>query len=373
MTEGVECLCPRCGYEHTTSEVKERIVSAKREESARHTPKRAPPKPAFGHPASPYVDPFSSASGKMGKGSSAKAAVLYGVAIALGIAIILLLAVRISRFVSSPRKSSGPLVTKSDSKPVRKAPLGVPSATKPVPSERPAPSTTVSYVQMPLSVHEPLPQEKTTPRWEHPKNWYERECANAEKMLENFQSGGYRMTDRSVSASSVRGRIAAVRRCVSQNDPAGTQLAYENLLSDVKRYSAHCVWTKGLRHPKYAHIFSGQNPGVWEIEKGYQLVNPGTTDWTVRKIPVEVVCGRCRGNRYISERGRCPTCNGKKVFTVESVYPALGRSFPSRGRGGRTLPRPPSIKTPCWNCGGTGSVPVQRECPRCKGRGTELR
>lgn len=341
MTEGVECLCPRCGYEHTTSEVRERIASAKREESAKHTPKRAPPKSAVWRPASPYVDPFSSAAGKVDKGSSVKAAVLYGAAIVLGIVIIALLVARISQWVSSSGEQSSPSGARTGPGTSRK-------------SSRVSP---------------PAPSDQ----WVHPKNWYELECANAEKLMEKFQSGGYRMTDWSVSARSVRDGIAAVRRCISQNDPAGAQSAYENLMRDVKGYSAHCVWTKGLRHPKYAHIFSGQNPDVWEIEKGYQLVNPGTTDWTVRKVPVEVVCGRCRGNRYISESGICPICNGRKVFTVETVYPALGRSLPSRGRGGRSLQRTPSIKAPCWNCGGTGSVPVQKECPKCKGRGTEFR
>lgn len=355
MTEGVECLCPRCGYEHTTSEVRERIASAKREESAKHTPKRAPPKSAVLRPASPYVDPFSSASAKVEKGSSVKAAALYGVAIVLGIAIVSLLVARISQFVSLRRAHSSSKVARMGLGPVREQSRVSPPAPKPV-----LPRQTT-----------PIAQEKPADQWAQPKNWYERECANAEKLMEKFQSGGYRMTDRSVSASSVRDGIAAVRRCISQNDPAGAQSAYENLLRDVKSYSAHSVWTKGLRHPKYAHIFSGENPGVWEVEKGYQLVNPGTSDWTVRKVPVEGICGRCRGNRYISESGRCPICNGRKVFTVESVYPALGRT--SRGRGGRALPRPPSIKAPCWNCGGTGSVPVQRECPKCKGRGTEFR
>ena len=381
MTEGAECLCPRCGYEHTTFEVSERIAAAKVEEAKKKKPRKAPPKSASWRappplmrargaavpssslsarrPASPYVDPFSSTSGKLEKGSAAKAAVLYGAAIVLGIAIISLLATRITKFVSSHRGRTAPrgALTELGTAREREQPRDSPSVSKPVLPVQPAPIT----------------QEKPVEQWAKPKDWFEGECANAEKLVEKFQSGGYRMTGGSASAGSVRDRIAAVRRCIRQNDPAGAQLAYESLLRDVKSYAESCVWTKGLRHPKYAHILSGQNPDVWEVESGYQLVNPGTADWTVRKVPVEVVCGRCRGNKYISESARCTICNGRKVFTVDPVHHARGRNPPSRARGGRLPPRPPSINVPCWNCGGTGSVSVQKECPKCKGRGTEFR
>lgn len=383
MTEGVECPCPRCGYEHTTFEVSERIAAAKIEE-AKKTPRKkvlpksaslrtpsslmhprgvtfSPSSPFARRPASPYVDPFSSTSGKMKKGSSAKAAVLYGAAVVLGIAVVSLLATRIFQFASSRGEHSSPKRVRPEPgtkrEPAQMPPRVSPPVGKPVLPRQTAPIT----------------REPPVEQWTQPKDWYERECANVEKVLERFQSGGYRMTGGSVSAGTVRDRVAAVRRCVRQNDPAGAQLAHENLLRDFNNYSEHCVWTKGLRHPKYAHIFSGQNPDVWEIEKGYQLVNPGTADWTVRKVPVEVVCGRCRGKRYISESGSCPICKGRKVFPVETAYSVQGQNFHPRVRGGRPPRRPLSIKAPCWNCGGKGSVPMQKECPKCKGRGTEFR
>ena len=386
MTEGVECPCPRCGYEHTASEVSERIASAKREEAAKHTPKRTPPKPASGHvasplmrargvtvspsslsarrPASPYVDPFSSTSGKVEKGSSAKAVVLYGAAGVLGIAIITLLAMRISRFVSSPRQSTGSLMTSADSKPVRETHPGAPSATKPVPSERPAPTTPAPRVR------EPSPQERTPPRWEHPKNWYESECVNAEKLVEKFQFGGYKMTGGSASARSVKRLVAELRRCVARDNPRDAEKVHAKLMNDVREYSAHCVWTKGLRHPKFAHILSGQNVGEWMVEEGYALANPGTADWTVKKVPVAVVCRKCRGSRFQVVSVKCPVCQGRKVLATGGG--AQRHRPPMRGRVPRLIP-PPVMSIQCFRCGGTGSVQQQQQCSRCQGTGTEFK
>ena len=366
MTEGAECLCPRCGYEHTASEVKERIASAKREESERRTPKRAPPRPASRRPASPYVDPFSSASGKVEKGSSAKAAVLYGAAVVLGVAIIAILAMRISRFASSHSRSSGPLVAEHDTKPVK---TGVPKdalpVSNPVPSGQPAPSTTISLVQG------PEPRGKPVARWTHPKDWYEGECANAERIMERLQSGGYKMSGGSASAKSVGRLIAELRRCVIQDNPHGAEAAHAKLVADLKEYSAHCVWTKGLRHPKYMHIYSGQNVGEWVVEEGYRLVHPGTTDWTVEKIPVAVTCRKCNGSRYQVVSVKCPACQGRKELVVGGGGNGHhGRTARGRGPGVISLP---VMKVQCYQCRGAGSVQQQRQCPRCRGTGTEIR
>ena len=388
MTEGVECTCPRCGYEHTTSEVRERIAAAKIEEAKKKTPRKALPKSASWRtpsplmrarggafpssatsarrPASPYVDPFSSTSGRVEKGSSAKAAVLYGAAVILGVAILAILAMRISQFVSSPRESTGPSAVRPNPKPVTKTPSqGAPPAPKPFQSGQPAPSTT------PPQVRVPPPQEKPVMRWKRPKHDYESECANAEKVVEKFQSGGYRMTGGSASARSVRSLVSELRRCVARNDPNGAEVVHARLEAAIKEYSAHCVWTKGLRHPKYAHILSGQNVDEWMVEEGYMLVHPGTSDWTVKRAPVAVTCRKCRGSRYQTVSVKCPACQGRKVIPLRGGYPRPPQ--PRWGRGAPPMPQPPMMSTQCYQCRGVGSVQQQRQCPQCRGTGTEIR
>ena len=377
MTEGVECLCPRCGYEHTAFEVSERIAAAKIEEAKKAAPKRVPPKsaswptspplmrtrgvafsspsPSARRPASPYVDPFPAASGRVEKGSSAKAVVLYGAAIVLGMAIVALLATRIFQFASSPRAPSVPTGPRPGLGTTRDPPRGSPPATKPA-----LPEQTESTIQ-----------ENPVDRWVRPKNWYERECANAEKLVERFQSGGYRMTGRSVSAMSVRRRIAELRKCVARNNSRDAEAAHAALVNDVREYSAHCVWTKGLRHPKYAHILSGQNVGEWMVEEGYMLVNPGTTDWSVKKVPVAVICRKCKCSRYQMISVTCPACQGRKVLPSGGGYSRP--PSPRWGRGAPPMPPPPVMKVQCYQCRGAGSVPQQRQCPQCQGTGTEIR
>ena len=377
----MECSCPRCGYEHTASEVSERISAAKTEEAKKKIPKIAVPKSASWHkpsplmrvrggaspplapaarrPASPYVDPFSGISGRVEKGSSAKAVILYGVTVILGVAILAILAVRISQFVFSSRMSTGSSVVKPDPKPGMKKPF------QPAP---PAPKPPLSTTPQPGQVLPP--QGKPVLKWERPKHWYESECTNAEKIVEKFQFGGYKITGGSVSARSVKRRIAELRNCVVRDDPRGAEAVHEQLVNDVKEYSAHCVWTKGLRHPKYAHILSGQNDGEWVVEEGYMLVHPGTTDWTVKKVPVAVVCRKCNGSRCQMVSVRCPVCHGRKVLATRGRVQQ--HRWPVHRRGPGLIP-PPVMSVQCYQCRGVGSVQQSRQCQRCRGTGTEFK
>lgn len=81
------------------------------------------------------------------------------------------------------------------------------------------------------------------------------------------------------------------------------------------------VWIPGKRHPRQPKVYATSTPGQWALEPGYEFVNPGTSDWRVRRIPVYVRCPSCNGVGaiYRKQRNRlvpqsCRRCRGTKVI-----------------------------------------------------------
>lgn len=90
---------------------------------------------------------------------------------------------------------------------------------------------------------------------------------------------------------------------------------------DVEPPTHGSVWRPGMRHPKQSKVYATATPGQWALEPGYEFVNPGTSDWRVRKIPVYVPCPSCNGVGvvYVNHRNRivrrsCGRCRGKRVI-----------------------------------------------------------
>ena len=118
------------------------------------------------------------------------------------------------------------------------------------------------------------------------------------------------------------------------------------------------VWKPGMRHPKQPHIYALEQPGRWAVEPGYELVHPGTDDWSVRKIPVYANCRKCSGAGFTERNVACPTCRGRR--TVKSTVPHV--EFRNRRR---RLVYP---NVPCPTCRGAGRVKERRTCPACNGQ-----
>ncbi len=86
------------------------------------------------------------------------------------------------------------------------------------------------------------------------------------------------------------------------------------------------------------------------IDVGFETAVRGGK--TKIKLPVEEVCGRCKGKGAEpgSKTTKCPTCNGKGVVQSAQGGFAFSRPCPNcYGRG-------KIIKTPCKQCLGTGTV-----------------
>lgn len=125
---------------------------------------------------------------------------------------------------------------------------------------------------------------KPTPpaqRWTHSKDWYEEQSRDIQRNMIAFCSGGY-LFDRSDAAEIAR-QIKALQKAISEDDARGCDTSYDELSRQFKMFSESCRWQQGLKHAKIPHIVSSYRRGVWDAEDGYEFVNPGTSDLTVRE------------------------------------------------------------------------------------------
>lgn len=222
-----------------------------------------------------------------------------------------------------------------------------------------------------------LTVQRKPPTWARPKEWYERECSVLEKNVRFYTSGGYQYP-RGGDASVV-GQIQKLRQRLIADDPEGSARAHSELKAAYDTFVNQCQWTSGLRHPRFPHVVSGMTANQWVAENGWEFVNPGTSDFSVRRKPVQVRCDACRGNGYVLQKTRCYSCNGRgrvpnpaaqvgqAVNVVGGIFGALG------GRGGRRGPVPRVPQAPaeirCPSCNGTGNQQQNVRCNKCMGNG----
>lgn len=233
------------------------------------------------------------------------------------------------------------------------------------------PKRTSTYTPQPATPR-PVTQE-----WPRPKEWFYNECNVIERNIQHYSSGGYRY-DRNLS-SQVGSQISTLRNQLSRNDIGGSVRAYNELKQTYQSFVNGCQWQANLRHPRYNHVVSSHTPNRWDAESGWEFVNPGTSDLTVRRKPVQVRCDACRGNGYVVQKARCYSCNGRgrvpnpaaqvgqAVNVVGGIFGALG------GRGGRRVPVPRVPQAPaeirCSSCNGSGNQQQRVRCDRCGGTG----
>ena len=120
-----------------------------------------------------------------------------------------------------------------------------------------------------------------TTRWTHSKEWYEEQSRDIQRNMIALCSGGY-LFDRS-DAAEIAKQIKALQKAISEDDARGCDTSYDELSRQFKMFSESCRWQQGLKHAKIPHIVSSYRRGVWDAEDGYEFVNPGTSDLTVRE------------------------------------------------------------------------------------------
>ena len=222
-----------------------------------------------------------------------------------------------------------------------------------------------------------LTVRRKAPTWARPREWYERECSVLEKNVSFYTSGGYRYP-RGGDASVLR-QIQNLRQRLNANDPEGSARSHSELKTVYDTFVKQCQWTSGLRHPRFPHVVSGMTANQWVAENGWEFVNPGTSDFTVRRKPVQVRCDACRGNGYVVQKTRCYSCNGRgrvpnpaaQVGQAVNVVGDLVNAF-GGGRRGRQVPRVPQgpSEIRCSSCNGTGNQQQNVRCNKCNGSGS---
>ena len=247
---------------------------------------------------------------------------------------------------------------------------------KPLPRTYDPPAQTPGHEPPAPICGDPAPRPAAQ-AWPKPKEWFFNECNVMERNVRYYASGGYRY-DRS-SANRVGALISALRTQLSLNDVNGSVRAYNELKQEYRSFVNGCQWQANMRHPRYNHVVSSQTPGRWDAENGWEFVNPGTSDLTVRRKPVQVRCTACRGSGYVMQKTRCYSCNGRgrvpnPAAQVGQVFNDVGRML-GRGRGGRSVPRIPQAPSEirCSSCNGTGNLQQRIACDRCSGTGSVYR
>ncbi len=150
---------------------------------------------------------------------------------------------------------------------------------------------------------------------------------------------------------------------------------YRSLVESYKQFVEGCQWRQGVKHPTIAHVHSGYSKDTWEADAGWTFVNPGTSDLSVKRIPIAQDCSRCRGHGFLQHRVTCPVCHGRRYVPnpVAGVGRAIGTGLGAWGRGWqRQLPNIPMgpAQLPCSNCGAQGVVFQPTQCESCGGKGT---
>ena len=117
------------------------------------------------------------------------------------------------------------------------------------------------------------------------------------------------------------------------------------------------TWRSGARHPEWPHVYASETPGTWVLEKGYELIYPGTDNWSVRKIVEYVRCAKCSGTGTVKTFYKCSLCNGRRTVLVPV-------SEIDRRTG---LPQVANRRRPCSACQGRGRANIDSLCPKCNG------
>lgn len=224
------------------------------------------------------------------------------------------------------------------------------------------------------SLPQPATPEPVVEQWKHPKEWYRNVCNQARQSVHAYLNGPY-TCDRSL-ASQVLAQANAIEQGIDSLSPDAVEARCRQLGHDYKRFKEGCRWRPGVRHPQYAHVVSAVQPDSWSAEAGWEFVNPGTADLTVRKVLVQRRCPSCRGSGQFVSWNRCPGCGGRGRVDnpAAAATQAVANMAGLFGNKARRRPIPSGPRSmPCSNCQGRGRIQVRQSCGSCSGSGQVLR
>lgn len=224
------------------------------------------------------------------------------------------------------------------------------------------------------SLPQPVTPEPIVEQWKHPKEWYCNVCNQARQSVHAYLKGPY-TCDRSL-ASQVLAQANSIEQGIDSLSPDAVEARCRQLGHDYKRFKEGCRWRPGVRHSQYAHVVSAVQPDSWSAEAGWEFVNPGTADLTVRKVRVQRRCPSCRGTGQFASWNRCPNCGGRGRVDnpAAAATQAVANMAGLFGNKARRRPFPSGPRSiPCSNCQGRGRIQIRQACSSCRGSGQVLK
>lgn len=213
-------------------------------------------------------------------------------------------------------------------------------------------------------------------KWPHPQEWYRNECRVIGDNVRHFINGPYSYYG--PTANWLLNKISELEGKIDSGDVVGSVELHKRIQETYRDFASKCTWRQGVAHPQIPHVVSSSTPNQWMAESGWEFVNPGTSDLTVRRKPVQVRCGACRGNGYVVQKTRCHSCNGRgrvpnpaaQVGQAVNVVGGLVNAF-GGGRRGRQVPQIPQgpSEIRCSSCNGAGNQQQNVRCNKCMGKG----
>ena len=223
---------------------------------------------------------------------------------------------------------------------------------------------------------------KEKAKWTRPKEWYEDQVRTISQEVLSYKNGPYYYSSNLMN--EILNDVNYVRSALSDDDPVKTENKWQELDDTFTKFKNSCSWKSGVQNPDYPHVVSGTQQNTWVPETGWEFVNPGSSNYTVKKSKVLTTCGRCNGTDKVT----CGACNGagKKTQnvvcsnckgegqevdvlseTVSLVGGILG-AVNSHGRDLSGLTSKTRMKR-CSQCNGRGLVQENIACQACGGTG----
>ena len=206
----------------------------------------------------------------------------------------------------------------------------------------------------------------------HSADWYIRECDVISQNVRNAQNGPYYYDSR--LANQTLSKAQQLRSKIYSEKPNVVDGLCLELQQVYREFKSTCRWRSGVRHPNIAHVISATRENTWNAESGWEFVNPGTSDLTVRKSVIAQKCNKCRGTGRISMNYRCARCGGNgrirnpAADVGQAVKDVVGIFGGRNGRRIRNVPTGPAFIT-CPDCGGRRYSTQETSCDNCGGLG----
>lgn len=169
-------------------------------------------------------------------------------------------------------------------------------------------------------------------------------------------------------ANEARSAIIKFERAIGHDDYIAARHCDSKATEAIQRFEMNCRWRPGVSKGAGTHLHSGSQPGTWEPDNGYVLMNG-------RAVQIRI-CGHCKGSGSVRVQQYCSACNGRGRVAnpAAQVTGAIDMAAGIAGMfGGRQAPRIQTPRVPseitCSSCNGRGQVQGSESCSACGGQG----